>query len=146
MRIVVRPIRENNRQVFRGLFWQLIVQRLYYNDRKRGLKIRNEFFSWPPNVFFLDCRDDQIRLWDKFWAISVFYHIFEKIRKGAKSGQKVCTACKPGLKFFKKRSRISMSLKICQRAWFDLLYNLSKNIWGSGKNSFLIFRPKKQKF
>ena len=55
-------------------------------------------FFWPPNVFFSDWRVDRIRPPGKIWAISVVRNIFEKIRKGVKSGQKVFTACRRGLK------------------------------------------------
>ena len=45
--------------------------------------------------------------------------------------------------FFQKCSRITKSLKICQRAEFDLLQNLSRNIWGPGKKTHFLFPYKK---
>ena len=55
--------------------------------------------------FFSDWRVSWFRHPGKIWAISVLRNIFEKNRKGAKSGQKVFTACRRGLKVCEQEIR-----------------------------------------
>ena len=66
--------------------------------------------------FFSDWRVGQIRPPGQIWAISVVRNIFEKIGKGVKSGQKVFTACRRGLKVCGREINISR-LVIDQLRW-----------------------------
>ena len=74
------------------------------------------FFFWPSNVFFSDWRVGRKRPSCEIWAISVVRNIFEKIRKGAKLGQKVFTACRRGLEVCGREIYMSQ-LVIDQLRW-----------------------------
>ena len=74
------------------------------------------FFFWPPNVFFSDWRVGRKRPPGKIWAISVVRNIFEKNLKSVKSGQKVFTACRRGLKVCGREIGMSRSV-IDQLRW-----------------------------
>ena len=80
-----------------------------------GLQIRSEPFFWT-QMFFLRLKVGQNRPSGKIWAISVVRNIFEKIRKGAKLGQKVFTACRRGLEVCGREIDMSQ-LVIDQLRW-----------------------------
>ena len=79
-----------------------------------------------------------IKKWLKFNNRSIW------LAKLANSHLQDVKTIKLDLKFlgFFQCSRIPKSRQICQKAWFDLLYNLRKKNFGPEKSlKFLIFRP-----
>ena len=75
-----------------------------------------KLFFLTLKCFFSDWRVGRKRPSSEIWAISVVRNIFEKNPKGVKSGQKVFTACRRGLKVCGREIGMSRSL-IDQLRW-----------------------------